>query len=147
MPKAASPLGRHLQLLPIPFSFKMDPKGIESFLFPRKLQKGLCFSGVRAEGMSAGVSLHLPCSAQVAELTTKREVPAVSLESGLSPRDPQEFSLSQLAARGRGAGFRVPGPHPQLHSTLYQPKPFILENPAILSNKLLTQLFLAELDC
>lgn len=66
----------------------MDPKGNENFLFPRNLQKGLCFSGVRAEGMSAGVSLDLPCSAQVAELTTKMEVPDVSLESGLSPRDP-----------------------------------------------------------
>lgn len=81
--------------------------------------------------MSAGVSLALPCSAQVAELTTKMEVPAVSLESGLSLRDPQEFSLSQLAA----GGFKAPGPHPQLHSTLYQPKPFILENPAILSQQ------------
>lgn len=66
----------------------MDPKGNENFLFPRNLQKGLCFGGVRAEGMLAGVSLDLPCSAQVAELTTKMEVPDVSLESGLSPRDP-----------------------------------------------------------
>lgn len=125
------PLGRHLQLLPIPFSFQMDPKGNENFLFPRNLQKRLCFSGVRAEGISAGVSLDLPCSVQVAELTTKMEVPAVSLESGLSPRDPQEFNLSQLVARG----FKAPGPHPRLHSTLYQPKPFILENPAILSQQ------------
>lgn len=111
------------------FLFNLDPKGNENFLFPRNLQKGLCASGVRTEGMSAGVGPDLLCSAQVAELTTRREVPATRsiLGSGLWPRESREFSLSQL---GAGA-FKAPGPHPQPPSTLWQPTPFILQNPAI----------------
>lgn len=121
----------------------MDPKGNENFLFPRNLQKGLCFSGVRAESMSAGVSLDLPCSAQVAELTTKMEVPAVSLESGLSPRDPQEFSLSQLASGGsKPLGLTLSSTQ---HFT--SPSHLFWKIQPSSPNKLFTQLFLAELDC
>lgn len=93
--------------------------------------------------MSAGVSLDLPCSAQVAELTTKMEVPAVSLESGLSPRDPQEFSLTQLASGGsKPLGLTLSSTQ---HFT--SPSHLFWKIQPSSPNKLFTQLFLAELDC
>lgn len=50
------------------------------------------------------------------------------LGSVLWPRDFQDFSLSQSGVRD----FKASGPHPQLNPTLYQPKPFILENAVVL---------------
>lgn len=70
----------------------------------------------------------------------------MSLESGLSLRDPQEFSLSQLAAGGGGLQSPWASPSAPLNTLPTQAIHFGKSSHPP-PNKLLTQLFLAELDC
>lgn len=85
---------------------------------------GTCNRGCAVES-SEGTG-HANQSRSAQDITV--EMPAMFFGSGLWPRDSQDFSQSQSGVRG----FKASGPHPQLYSTLYQPKLFILENLVVL---------------